>query len=256
MQITENMQEERSDENTAQLRNEAVKIAVLVGLALYFAYNIFSGNLTNYINQRFAWLSYVAVVIFAALAAANAYALYKRDFAPAYEGHTGPLHWSVIAFAAVPLLLGTLIPSQPLGADAINGGVSLSVSTVSASSSLARAPQDRNVLDWLRVFGSENSPTSFDDQPADLIGFVYREPDFPEGHFMVARFTMSCCVADAQPIGLPVYAPAQNADLVAGEWVRIAGTFRADLFRDRRTPIIQAATIEVVDQPEHPYLYP
>ena len=60
---------------------EWAKTAVLVGLALYFIYNIFSGNLTNYINVRFAWLAYVAVLIFIALAVANIYELFRPQAA-------------------------------------------------------------------------------------------------------------------------------------------------------------------------------
>ncbi len=41
-----------------------IKTALLFGLGIYFAYNIASGNLSNYINARFAWLSYVASALF------------------------------------------------------------------------------------------------------------------------------------------------------------------------------------------------
>ncbi|MEO0564452.1 MAG: DUF1980 domain-containing protein, partial [Chloroflexota bacterium] len=37
---------------------------LLVGLSVYFAYNIYTGNLANYINERFVWLSYVATGLF------------------------------------------------------------------------------------------------------------------------------------------------------------------------------------------------
>jgi putative membrane protein len=72
---------------------------------------------------------------------------------------------------------------------------------------------------------------------------------------MVARFTVSCCVADASPIGLPVLYTGAG-ELAEGEWVRIQGMFRAGDFRGQTTPILQADTVETVAQPEHPYLYP
>ncbi|GAB4516721.1 MAG: TIGR03943 family protein [Anaerolineae bacterium] len=251
------MQQFNHDTSTPVRTMDVVRVLVLFSLTAYFAYNIASGNLTNYINERFVWLSYVAVVIFFALGLADAYALMKRDQdndAFRQFDHNR-VTWPIIGFAAVPLLLGVLIPSQPLGAEAINGNISFSVASVdgAVTSSEMKAPLDRNVLDWLRIFSGTTTPSDYDGQPAQMIGFVYREPDFPEGHFMISRFTVACCVADASAFGIPVYAP--EADVADGQWVQVNGTFAAGLFRDLKTPILQAEALEVVPQPDHPYLY-
>lgn len=234
---------------------EWLKAAILVGLAAYFAFNIANGNITNYVNERFSWLSYIAVLIFLALGGAVAIAAYQRHQAPRGYSHT-PITWSILGIVAIPLVLGLAIPSKPLGADAVNGNISVQVASVDVASALAKDPLTRNILDWLRAFTRDGTdPASFDGQPADLIGFVYREPAYPENYFMVTRFTMSCCVADAGAIGLPVY--VENADDFAdGEWVRIQGQFFAGQFDDTRIPILQARSVEITEQPEHPYLYP
>jgi putative membrane protein len=62
-------------------------------------------------------------------------------------------------------------------------------------------------------------------------------------------------VADASAIGLPVYAPDAE-DIADGEWVQIDGAFEAGDFRGDQVPILQPTTLVVVEQPEHPYLYP
>lgn len=230
------------------------KVFVLLALALYFAINILTGNLTNYINTRFAWLSYVAVILFATLGIASANAL-LRGTLPILHGDRTTIQWPVIAIVALPLVFGTLIPSQPLGAQAVNGNISLTVAEYNVASAATKDPLSRNVLDWMRVFSGAATAASFDGQSAEFSGFIYREPDFPPGHVMVARFTVSCCVADASAIGLPVYWP--EFDTIAdGEWVQVSGTFEAGLFRDTKTPILQAERVGVIDVPEHPYLYP
>lgn len=243
-------------QNRTDLSNrtqEWAKAAILLGLALYFACIILSGNLANYVNQRFAWLSYIAVLIFAALGAATVLGI-GRVKAAGYAGHQR-VTWGTILIVAIPLVMGTLIPSKPLGAEAVNGNISLTVSSVARANPIMKDPLERNVLDWMRAFSQSVTPSSFDGQPADLIGFIYREPSFPDGHFMVARFTVSCCVADAGAIGLPVFAP-DAAAIPDGEWVRVTGAFQAGTFRSDQMPILQADTVEVVAQPEHPYLYP
>ncbi|PJF22573.1 MAG: TIGR03943 family protein [Phototrophicales bacterium] len=238
---------------------EWTKAAVLLGLAGYFVFNIATGDLNNYINTRFAWLSYVAVGLFGLLGIMTIYALlrhHESDMGMLYQDdmtHTR-IGLGVVMIVAIPLVIGTLIPSRPLGAEAVNGNISLTASTY-AGVTVTKDPLERNVLDWLRVFAQEPAPAVFNGERADVIGFIYREPDFPPDHFMVARFTVSCCVADAGAIGLPVYAPS-GADLADGEWVRVTGVFEAGTFRNTKMPILHADTLEVVPEPDHPYLYP
>lgn len=237
-----------------------IRTALLIGLGVYFIYNIISGNLTNYINERFAWLSYVAAALFLLIGGFSALNLLRsqaRDHDHEHHDHDhnhNGLSWGVIAIVAVPLVMGTLIPSRPLGAEAVDGTISLTAASAANATTFQIAPLDRNVLDWLRAFNAEPDPTAFNGEPADVIGFVYTEPTFPQDKFMVARFTISCCVADASAIAVPVQ--LNGEPLPQGEWVRVQGTFNAGEFRGDTMPILHADTIEVVEQPAHPYLYP
>ncbi len=235
-----------------------LKIAILFGMGLYFAYNILSGNLSNYINLRFAWLSYLAAGLFFVLAASGAFSLWRHghDTHHDHADHTHrQLSWGAIAIVAIPLLLGTLIPSQPLGAEAIDGNITTSGVSATDTNSFTINPLQRNILDWLRVFNASPDLSTFNGQQATIIGFIYREPTFPEHHFMVARFTISCCVADSSAIGLPVFWDGVG-DFEAGDWIQIIGTFQLGEFRGDSLPILQAETVEQVEQPAHPYLYP
>src|SRR5690242_14379 len=84
------------------------KSVVLLSLGGFFIYSIASGNLSNYINQRFSWLSYVAAGLFILLGIANAVdLLLHRDYAMLDRSHA-PITWKVIAILAVPLALGLL----------------------------------------------------------------------------------------------------------------------------------------------------
>jgi uncharacterized repeat protein (TIGR03943 family) len=256
MQFTGIVQEDSVNPNT-ELWQERLKVVILLGLAGYFGYNIVSGDLTNYINERFAWFSYVALVLFSVLGIASALGAYKgyrrSEFDPTND-HIR-ISWSAIAITAIPLILGTLIPSEPLGAGAVNGDISLKAPSLGNVRSITKDKAEWTILDWLRDISNSSTPTSFNGKTANVVGFVYREPDFPEGTFMVARFTISCCVADASAIGLPVYAPDAE-DIADGDWVQIDGVFEAGDFRGDQVPILQPTTLVVVEQPEHPYLYP
>lgn len=245
-----------------------LRVAILGGLGAYFVYNIVSGNLANYINARFVWLNYIAAGLLLMLAVFGAFQLLtadadadkNQDSDVDYDRVLGRnqhqrITWAVLATAALPLLFGVMVPSQPLGAEAINGSIRTSNVQGASSSGFSIAPEQRNVLDWLREFNTSQDYNSINGQPADVIGFVYTEPDYPAGHFMVARFTVSCCVADASAIAMPV----EYNDIAAleqGAWVRVTGEVEAREFHGDIAPVIYNATVEVVDTPAHPYLYP
>ncbi|HRF97141.1 MAG TPA: TIGR03943 family protein [Aggregatilineales bacterium] len=234
---------------------DAIKIAILFGLSAYFLWNIVTENLSNYINTRFGWLSWVAVVLFFALAVVDLLPyLRKNTESPQTESPLMPKGWSVMFICAIPLVLGTLIPSQPLGVEALTGTLNTSVS-VSDATVITRDPLKRNILDWLRAFSRETDKTVFDGMEAEFSGFIYRNPEFAEGQFMVGRFIVSCCTADADPVGLPVYSLMAD-DLAEGQWVSVKGKFTAGDFRGAITPILHAENVEVIEQPKNSYLYP
>ncbi len=247
------------------------KALLMIGLGIYFVFNIVSGNIMNYVNARFAWLSYVAAALFLLIGGFSAWHLLREHRHDEIDddhdhdhdhGHDHahdhvhePVSWRVLALLAVPLVLGTLIPSKPLGAEAVSGSVSLSSSaTVGAAETFNVPPEQRNVLDWLRAF-NQGDYQQFDGQAADVIGFVYSEPTYEKNTFMVARFAITCCVADATAIGLPV-AWANAADLKQGQWIEVKGAFKLGKFGGSDMPVLQAESVDQVEQPEHPYLYP
>lgn len=226
------------------------KTLILFGMGIYLTLLIMTGSLDNYINQRFAWLVVVGALLFFLLALVNFYS--SRNS----QREDSQLHyhitWDIVLVVAFPLLLAILIPSRSLGIEAVNGGVSLNPVGVAG---VSRSPLDRNILDWLREFDRAATPAQFNGTPVDVVGFVYREPSHPDDGFMLARFTLSCCVADAFPIGMPVIAD-EAGDLAEGEWLRVGGQLKASAFGGEFLPVVVAEMVERVDEPQQPYLYP
>lgn len=242
--------------NTKPTALDWARALVLLGSGVLFIILIVTEGLTNYINLRFAWLSYVAAGLFLLLGGWSLLMLVtgRVRWLQASENHT-PITVGSVAVAAIPLLMWVLVPSRPLGAEAINGSISVNpVGGVNAAVSYRIPPLERNILDWLREFSTSDNPAEFDGLPVDIVAFVYREPNMGEDEFMAARFTMSCCVADAYAIGVPVR--VENAsDFRDGVWVRVQGTLEAGQFRGDTMPIIRPTSVEQVEEPRQPYLY-
>jgi putative membrane protein len=238
---------------------DAVKTLILLAMSIYFAALIFTGNLGNYINLRFAWLAYVGAGGFLLLGLWSVRGLLQpHSHADHHEHHDHqhlPLSWAALGVVSIPLLIAIFIPSQPLGLEAVSGGISLQpISGVSAAASFNVPPENRNVLDWLRAFNQAQNPAELDGLPVKVSGFVYREPGMAANQFMVARFTLSCCVADALAIGLPVQVD-NAAEFADGAWVEITGSLEAGQFTGELLPIIRPTTVEPIEAPANPYLY-
>jgi putative membrane protein len=238
-----------------------LKAALLAGLALMLYSKFSNGTLAFYINQRFAWLVFVGVLILAALALTMAHRLMEQRAAiergSAGRGHR--LSWPAVILVSIPILMGLLVPARPLGASAIaSRGIGLSAPGSAGGNAIVaqRAPGGpKNILDWLRAFSRQSDPAAFAGQEVDVIGFVYRDPRNADNQFWVSRFIVSCCVADATAIGLLVETDQASA-LALDSWVRVTGRLRVGEFAGERLPVIAPDMIEPTEQPEHPYLYP
>src|SRR5207244_2912411 len=129
-----------------------LKAAILLGLGFYFADMVFSDTLKNYSNQP-EWLTLSAAGLFTLLGVMSIVSFLAVRTRSAGPDHTpveehqhrhehkhehGHDHeytsWAVVMIVAIPLLVGKLVPSKPLGAAAMNGG-NLSGSTLAVQRS-------------------------------------------------------------------------------------------------------------------------
>lgn len=237
----------------------ALQSLVLVLLGLFLLNKLLDGSVFWYINARFLPLTVIGAL--GLLWLARTLLVELQHSPPAgEEGHTHT-HRSPVALLImlVPFLLGVLVPGRPLGASAIDNKGLASAAPLRAASSgaplqLELAPTERTVLDWVRAFNQTPSPAEFAGQPADVIGFVYHDPRLSEGQFLLGRFTLTCCVADAAAIGVIVDWP-DSERLPTNTWVRVRGTVQPAVLDGNRIPRIEAEALEVVPEPAQPYLY-
>ncbi len=252
------------------------QVGLMIGLALFLGWRIATGDVLFYINQRFLPL----IVVGALSAAALAYGAWASRASADAHSHDDVAPTDVIGDIAgarlrqqaaarsrawrfglnsIPLLLGVLIPAAPLGSSAIdsrglNADVPLSAGGGSQTQ-LEIAPEKRSILDWVRAINYASDPSEVRGLPADVIGFVYRVDSLPDDQFMVARFMVTCCSADAQAVAAIVTWPV-NTDLTDNTWVRVRGTMDIGQLAGQSYPLIEAVSVEPTEQPEHPYMYP
>lgn len=231
---------------------KALKPLLLLALALFLHSRLANGAILFYINRRFVWLTWLAVGVLLLVALS-----YRA--ATATSEHAHRLTWRSAALLLLPVLLGWLIPPQPLNTAALSGrelnALPQTALTVSALSPVRQATEARDptLLDWVLAFGESPDPTTFAGKTADLIGFVYRREGLPPDTWLLSRFVVTCCVADATAIGVMVRAPGIAVEDDA--WVQVRGYFDAENVGGEQLPLLIADAVEVIDTPAQPYLY-
>lgn len=82
-------------------------------------------------------------------------------------------------------------------------------------------------------------------------GFVTRQPGAPADEFVLVRFLVSCCVADALSVSVRIVG-APPGRFKADEWVRVTG----QMYPIGQEVIVDSSGIEAVERPTRPYLSP
>ena len=163
----------------------------------------------------------------------------------------------------VPLVINALVPSTGLASYAVGKRATVDFSalttqmTADYEAELARAEQldqeypELSIAQILTLAGQD--PAHAEGRKLSGIGFVYHEEGLPQDIFILARFRMWCCAADAQPVYLPVRWRGA-ADLEGDQWVKVRGVLTYAEFRGQRAPLLEADHVDLVKRPRNQYM--
>ncbi len=229
-----------------------LKTAVMGATGGYLLYVLLSGNAANYINLAYAPLTYLAAALLLLLAAVAAWDGLRSVFSGHGFDHVS---WIAVGILAVPVLLGVLVPSRPLGAADASGRLNTGLASSSGGGSLPAETLEWNVLDWITALNTADDPSELNGFPAQVDAFVKHSDEYPPDHFVAIRLFISCCVVDGQFAGIPVQWQG-SSDIPSDAWVRVTGEVKVGEFIGESMPIIVASAVEVSEEdPDQPYLY-
>jgi putative membrane protein len=89
----------------------------------------------------------------------------------------------------------------------------------------------------------------------ELTGFVYRQENMKDNQFVLGRFSLQCCSADAAPFGVLVeYDRARN--FATDSWVTVTGTIGKTTFDDMEIMVLKPEKVAKAEPAKTPYVYP
>lgn len=230
---------------TVNFRRAWATIAILSTIGIYLITLILSRNLSNIINMRFAWLTYLAILMLIGLSIFHIFRLING------QQDEAQILGTTIIFLALPVIFALIFPTQAETIDNVSGRISIEpLASISTTVQGYIPPVERSVLDWLRVFDATDNPAELEGLPVDIVAFIYREEGMPETQFMAARLASSSFTGNNQAVGMPVeFESASNWE--DGTWVDIQGRLTVGEFRGEQIAIIIPETIVETDTPDN-----
>jgi uncharacterized repeat protein (TIGR03943 family) len=159
-------------------------------------------------------------------------------------------------------ILGIIITPQVFGSDkALQRGVSdlLGVGSARVQPQAFRAsvrPEERSLVDWVRTLTVYPEPDAYTGQKAKVQGFVIHSQELGKEYLFLARFVLTCCAADAYPIGLPVKLKNETREQYPPDsWLEVEGQMVTENLASKRQLTISANSVKKISQPKNPYSY-
>jgi uncharacterized repeat protein (TIGR03943 family) len=221
------------------------RLAIVGAWAAFFLVLATTGEAARYVGARTSWVVPFGAVALSAVAVVYGLAVLRRTPARALTGR------EAIGLGAllVPIVAVLLIPRAALGSFAASRrpaeGYFLKVAP-----SPPQDPRDVSFID-IRVAEGDDSYAAEagvrDGLRVRLVGIVTRPSAAPGRPFELARFYVSCCVADAVPVGVPVHSRER---VRSDDWLEVTGS----LARRGKRFVIEADDVRKVRAPSRPYL--
>ena len=156
------------------------------------------------------------------------------------------------------LAAGLLLPGKTLSSATVSQRTTDAGSIVATTDSgpvdtlFAGSSRGLRLRDWSQILATNNDPAFYATKPAKVSGFVF-DAGLGDDTVWLARFVLTCCAVDAQPVGVPVQIENWQQTYEEDQWLEVEGVFRLADTDDGEQIVLIPDTIEEINQPDNPY---
>jgi uncharacterized repeat protein (TIGR03943 family) len=241
---------------------------VLAGYGI-FILSLFARNVMSlYINPVYILPTTLAGAVLVGLGVAS---VTKRPEAACSDASCGcdagcgcadpPIRLRAYVVLTIPLLLGLVFPPRALATFSANerGTQIAGLTTFHGPSTVKRVSitvdtRSFTMQDWVGALSADPNPTDYLGKPVRISGIVVHNPaSVPPGYIMVVRYFVTCCIADARPVGLIVRDTSRGA-LQDNQWVTVSGTMASANYQGQKVAVVQPTSVQQTKSGD-PYIY-
>lgn len=112
--------------------------------------------------------------------------------------------------------------------------------------------EDKDYVQTMSTIGQDVK--GFKGKEITFSGFIYNDKDVKGDKAVVARYGITCCIADASVWGMIV--AGENVKKLPQEtWVKITGLLDETTYKGMLFPLVKVNKVEKINKPTDPYVY-
>ncbi|MFC9415558.1 TIGR03943 family putative permease subunit [Bacillus mobilis] len=112
--------------------------------------------------------------------------------------------------------------------------------------------EDKDYVQTMNAIGQDVN--GFKGKEITFSGFIYNDQDVTGDKVVVARYGITCCIADASVWGMIV--AGENVKRLPEEtWVKITGILDETKYKGTLFPLVKVSKVEKINTPTDPYVY-
>ncbi|MFM6044114.1 MAG: TIGR03943 family putative permease subunit [Dolichospermum sp.] len=222
-----------------------------------------TGKLYLLIHPDYFWLAIAGGIGLLIVGFFKGLQLWKHhrqpDKANALHINVFPPGWGSFLLLTAAILGLIITPRAFASQTALDRGVTELIGATRVQPQAFRAqvrPEERSLVDWVRTLNVYPEPDAYAGQKVKVQGFVIYQPNVSQEYIFLARFILTCCAADAYPVGLPVQLPTSSRQKYPPDtWLEVEGQMTTQTIGDKRQLTIAANSLKKIPQPQNPYSY-
>jgi putative membrane protein len=227
-----------------------IRTLLLLTWSVFLFWLWLTGETARYLGPRTAWL-----VPFGGVALGLAAVAHSHTPEPLERARMSAADLLGFTALVLPMVAGLLLAHTQLGA--LAASKKLTARGIDPSALAELASKNASGVNFAQVQVAGHNPKFAAEsgikpgRDVRLEGFVLHAPKSQGGSFELARFYITCCVADSVPIGVTVEpadrkAPSYGRD----DWLAVSG----ELVRRGKELRLRGTRIAQIEAPKHPYL--
>lgn len=239
---------------------------LLGGYGIFILSLFFRHVMTWYINPGYVWSTTLAGGVLLGIGAVGM----ARRRAPSCEScdtdsdcgcAEAPTHVWKYALLSLPLVLALIFPPRGLAAFSANerGPQIAGVNAVHGVTAMRRVSlsvdtRSFSMQDWVGALSADPNPRDYKGKPVRVSGMIlHASASVPAGYVMVMRYLVTCCIADARPVGVIVKDTSHGA-LRDSQWVTVTGTMGSANDAGQQVTVVNPTGIVRIKS-GNPYIY-
>ncbi|HEX9124509.1 MAG TPA: TIGR03943 family protein [Actinomycetota bacterium] len=221
---------------------------VLGAWATLFWFLLLSGRDNLYLSTRTSWVVPVGAALLSAASLGRLASARVRAPEP-----LGRREAWILGAMVLPVVLVLALPPATLGSFSAGKRAGFAASGVATPLGDIGTGQ-LTLIDVAAAQTTKQGETALAKRAGEavgFVGFVTRYADTPADEFLLSRYIVTCCVADATIAQVRVVNVTPGA-FAANQWVEVKGT----IYPLGREVIVNASSVASVPRPSRPYLTP